>query len=164
MRNQHLRKKDGTKICEQIESSEVKSIVKSDQLVIIQMQKESKIEEIEFYNIYQDLLQNNVIVESFEIEQNQIQFRIKKSEQNKVQELLDSKYPKYLLKQKDLIKLSIVGYGITQDNVILNQVMEILQKNNIQVMNVNLTQSKIEIIVKQIENKIIEELHEKLIK
>lgn len=164
MRNQHLQKKDGTKICEQIESSEVKSIVKSDQLVIIQMQKESKIEEIEFYNIYQDLLQNNVIVESFEIEQNQIQFRIKKSEQNKVQELLDSKYPKYLLKQKDLIKLSIVGYGITQDNVILNQVMEILQKNNIQVMNVNLTQSKIEIIVKQIENKIIEELHEKLIK
>ena len=42
--------------------------------------------------------------------------------------------------------------------------MEILQKDKIQVMNVNLTQSKIEIIVKQIENKTIEKLHTKLIK
>lgn len=164
MQNQHLQTKDGTKICEQIETSEVKSIVKSDQLVIIEMQKETKIEETEFYSIYQSLLQNNVIVEAFQKEEEKIQFRIKKAEQNKVQELLDSKYPSYLLKQKDLVKLSIVGYGITQDNTILNQVIEILEKNKIQIMNINLAQSKIEIIVKQIENKTIEELHTKLIK
>ena len=164
MQNQHLQIKDGTKICEKIENSAVKSIVKSEQLVIIQMQKETEIEETEIYSIYNSLLQNNVIVEAFEKEEHKIQFRIKKAEQNKVQELLDSKYPNYKLKQKDLIKVSIVGYGITQDNIILNKVMEILQKDKIQVMNVNLTQSKIEIIVKQIENKTIEELHTKLIK
>ncbi len=164
MQNQHLQIKDGTKICEKIENSAVKSIVKSDQLVIIQMQKETEIEETEIYSIYNSLLQNNVIVEAFEKEEDKIQFRIKKAEQNKVQELLDSKYPNYKLKQKDLIKVSIVGYGITQDNIILNEVMEILQKDKVQVMNVNLTQSKIEIIVKQIENKTIEELHTKLIK
>ena len=164
MQNQHLQIKDGTKICEKIENSAVKSIVKSEQLVIIQMQKETEIEETEIYRIYNSLLQNNVIVEAFEKEEDKIQFRIKKAEQNKVQELLDSKYPNYKLKQKDLIKVSIVGYGITQDNIILNKVMEILQKDKIQVMNVNLTQSKIEIIVKQIENKTIEELHTKLIK
>lgn len=128
------------------------------------MQKETKIEETEFYRIYQSLLQNNIIVEAFEMEEDKIQFRIKKAEQNKVQELLDSKYPRYLLRQKDLVKLSIVGYGITQDNTILNQTIEILKQNKIQVMNINLTQSKIEIIVKQIENKTIEELHSKLIK
>lgn len=164
LQNQHLQIKDGTKICEKIENSAVKSIVKSEQLVIIQMQKETEIEETEIYSIYNSLLQNNVIVEAFEKEEDKIQFRIKKAEQNKVQELLDSKYPNYKLKQKDLIKVSIVGYGITQDNIILNKVMEILQKDKIQVMNVNLTQSKIEIIVKQIENKTIEELHTKLIK
>lgn len=164
MQNQHLQIKDGTKICEKIENSAVKSIVKSDQLVIIQMQKETEIEETEIYSIYNSLLQNNVIVEAFEKEEDKIQFRIKKAEQNKVQELLDSKYPNYKLKQKDLTKVSIVGYGITQDNIILNEVMEILQKDKIQVMNVNLTQSKIEIIVKQIENKTIEKLHTKLIK
>ncbi len=164
MQNQHLQIKDGTKICEKIENSAVKSIVKSEQLVIIQMQKETEIEETEIYSIYNSLLQNNVIVEAFEKEEDKIQFRIKKAEQNKVQELLDSKYPNYKLKQKDLIKVSIVGYGITQDNIILNKVMEILQKDKIQVMNVNLTQSKIEIIVKQIENKTIEKLHTKLIK
>ncbi len=164
MQNQHSQIKDGTKICEKIENSAVKSIVKSDQLVIIQMQKEAEIEETEIYSIYNSLLQNNVIVEAFEKEEDKIQFRIKKAEQNKVQELLDSKYPNYKLKQKDLTKVSIVGYGITQDNIILNEVMEILQKDKVQVMNVNLTQSKIEIIVKQIENKTIEELHTKLIK
>ncbi len=164
LQNQHLQTKDGTKICEKIENSAVKSIVKSEQLVIIEMKKQTLIEEIEIYNIYNSLLQNNVIVEAFEKEENKIQFRIKKAEQNKVQELLDSQYPSYILKQKDLIKLSIVGYGITQDNIILNEVMEILQQDKVQVMNVNLTQSKIEMIVKQIENKTIEELHEKLIK
>lgn len=128
------------------------------------MQKETKIEKTEFYRIYQSLLQNNIIVEAFEMGEDKIQFRIKKAEQNKVQELLDSKYPSYLLRQKDLVKLSIVGYGITQDNTILNQTIEILKQNKIQVMNINLTQSKIEIIVKQIENKTIEELHSKLIK
>ena len=149
MQNQLLQIKVGTKICEKIENSAVKSIVKSEQLVIIQMQKETEIEETEIYSIYNSLLQNNVIVEAFEKEEDKIQFRIKKAEQNKVQELLDSKYPNYKLKQKDLIKVSIVGYGITQDNIILNKVMEILQKDKIQVMNVNLTQSKIEIIFKK---------------
>ena len=161
MQNQHSQTKAGTKICEQIESSEVKSIVKSNQLVIIEMQK---VEEKEFYNIYQNLLQNNIIVENFQKEKQKIEFRIKKSEQNKVQELLDSSYPNYLLRQKEIEKLSIVGYGITQDNTVLNRAIKILQKHNIQITDMNLTQSKIEIIVKKIENTIIEELHEKLIK
>ncbi len=164
MQNQHSQTKAGTKICEQIESSEVKSIVKSNQLVIIEMQKEEEIEEKEFYNIYQNLLQNNIIVENFQKEKQKIEFRIKKSEQNKVQELLDSSYPNYLLRQKEIEKLSIVGYGITQDNTVLNRAIKILQKHNIQITDMNLTQSKIEIIVKKIENTIIEELHEKLIK
>ena len=86
MQNQHLQIKDGTKICEKIENSAVKSIVKSEQLVIIQMQKETEIEETEIYSIYNSLLQNNVIVEAFEKEEDKIQFRIKKAEQNKVQD------------------------------------------------------------------------------
>lgn len=154
----------GTKICQQIETSEVKSIVKNEKLVTIKMQKEEPIKEKEFYDIYQNLLQNNIIVESFQKEECHLQFRIKKSEQNKVQELLESKYSTYQMKQKDFVKLSIVGYGIIQDNQVLSQVMEILRKYKIEIININLTQAKIEILVKEIGNDIVAELHQKLIK
>lgn len=154
----------GTKICQQIETSEVKSIVKNDKLVTIKMKKEEQVKENEFYNIYQDLLQNNIIVESFQKEECYLQFRIKKAEQNKLQELLENKYSNYQIRQEGFVKLSIVGYGITQDNQVLNQVMEMLEKYEIEIMDVNLTQAKIEILVKKIGNDIVSELHRKLIK
>ena len=154
----------GTKICQQIETSEVKSIVKNDKLLTIEIEKEEVIEEDEFYNIYQDLLENNIIVESFEKEEHQIQFRIKQEEQNKVQELFEKNYKTYQLKQKDLVKLSIVGYGITQDNQVLNQVIQILKEDKIKIMDIHLTQSKIEILVEKIDDTMVEELHQQLIK
>lgn len=150
--------KGGTKICQQIESSEVKSIVKNENLIDIEIENQ------QFYDIYQCLLENNILVESFQKGEKVIEFRIKKSEYNKVIELLDSKYPTCLVKQKELMKLSIVGYGIIQDNEILNQVMKTLQQYNIEILEVNLTLAKIEILVKEIENKIVKILHEQLIK
>ena len=156
--------KGGTKICQQIESSEVKSIVKNEKLVTIEMEKEEPIAKEEFYDIYQNLLQDNIIVESFKKEECCLQFIIKRAEQNKIQELLENRYPCYQMRQKDLVKLTIVGYGIIQDNQVLNQVIEVLKKHKIEIMDINLTQAKIEILVKEIENDMIEELHQKLIK
>lgn len=156
--------KGGTKICQQIETSEVKSIVKNEKLMTIEMEKEELISKEEFYDIYENLLQNNIIVESFQREECHLQFRILKTEQNKVQELLENKYPTYQIKQKNLVKLTIVGYGIIQDNQVLNQVMEILKRKQIEIMDVSLTQAKIEILVKKIEDDVIAELHQKLIK
>ena len=73
----------GTRICKEIESSEVKSIVKNNNLVLIQMKKEAKSTRLEFYNIYNKLLQNNIFVEFFKADEI-IQFRILKIEQIKV--------------------------------------------------------------------------------
>lgn len=127
------------------------------------MEKEGLGQE-EVYHIYESLLQDNIIVESFQKQENHLQFRIKKAEQNKVQELLENKYIEYKIRQKDLVKLSIVGYGITQDNQILNQVLGILKKYEIEVMSVNLTQAKIEVLTKEIQDASIVELHQALIK
>lgn len=148
----------GTKICQKIETSEVKSIVKNENLIVIEMQSE------EFYSIYQNLLQNNILVEAFEKEGNHLRFRIRKSEQNKVIELLDSQYPTCQVKKSEQMKLSIIGYGIIQDNQVLQQIIEILKKYQIEIMDMNLTQTKIEILVKEIENSIVSEIHQKLIK
>lgn len=155
--------KSGTKICQQIETSEVKSIVKNEKLVTVEMKREQLIKKKDFYDIYQSLLQNNVIVEAFQKEDYELHFRIKKEEQNKVQELLESKYKTYQIRQKDFVKLSVIGYGITQDNQVLSEIMKILRTNEIDVLKVNLTQAKIEILVREIENNIVAQLHQKLI-
>lgn len=148
----------GTKICKQIENSEVKSIVKNENLVTVQLSTN------EFYNIYRTLLENNIIVENFQKQEKFLQFRIKKSEQNKVIDLLDSNYPSCKIRLLDWVKLTIVGYGIIQDNEILMQVLEILQHFNIDIMDICLSQAKIEILVKEIDNEIVKKIHEKLIK
>ena len=153
--------KGGTTICQKIESTEVKSIVKNDKLIEINLKT---IEHVQFIDIYQDLLNNNIITESFENKNEQIRFRVEKSEINKVLELLEKNYPNSVITQKNIVKLSIVGYGITQDNTILNKVIGNLKTHNIEIKDINLTQSKIEVIVTDIDNKVLEELHKELIK
>jgi len=156
--------KGGTKICQQIEEAKVKSIIKNEQLETVKMQKQEPIEEKEFYAIYENLLKSNIIVESIQKKEKHIQFRIKKAERNKVQEILDNNYLNYQIQQEDIVKLSIVVYGIVQDNEVLNQVIHILKKYKIDIIDMNLTQAKIEILVKEIDNAIITQLHEKLMK
>ena len=154
----------GTRICQKIETSEIKSIVKNEKLVIVEMKKRQPMKQEEIYDVYENLLQHNIIVEAFQKEETQLQFRMNKVQQNKVQELLEKRYSIYDIKQKDVVKLSIIGYGIIQDNQVLNQVMGILKKYQVEILDINLTQAKIEILVKEIENEVIEKLHRKLIK
>ena len=109
-------------------------------------------------------MNNNIIAESFDNKNEQIRFRVEKADINKVLELLEKNYPNSVLTQKNIVKLSIIGYGITQDNTILNKVIERLKIYNIEIKDINLTQSKIEVIVTDIDNKVLEELHKELIK
>lgn len=153
----------GTKICEKIESTQIKSITKNEKLVMITMKKEQNISEKELYDIYETLLQHNILLESFKKEENRITFRAEKAEQNKVQELLDRKYPDYQIMQEEFVKLSIVGYGVIQDNKVLSQTIAILKKHNIEIMDIYLTQAQIQILAKEIKKEVIEELHQKLI-
>ena len=155
----------GTKICKEIESTEIKSIVKNEKLILIKMKANKPKTEIEILKFYQDLLQHNIIIENFKNEENiNIQFRIDKSEQNKVLELIETKYGDFELIQEGIVKLSIVGYGIIQDNKVLSKIINIFEKYKIGILDINLTQAKIEIITREIENRIIEELHKELIK
>lgn len=152
--------KGGTSICKRIETTEVKSIVKNEKLIKLQIELSDYKQSL---NIYQELLKNNIISESFENKDNKIQIIVAETEKNKIFELLERKYPDTKVMQSNIIKLSIVGYGITQDNIILNKIITKLRKYKIDIENINLTQSKIEIIVKEIENFILEELHRELI-
>lgn len=155
----------GTKICKEIETAEVKSIVKNENLLLIKMKKQNAIGNEDSFKIYQNLLEHNLMVEAFQNKDNlEVEFRIQKSEQNKVQELLDEKYLDYDIIQMGVTKLSIVGYGVTQDNKILTKLIYILRQNNVELLGINLSQLKIEILAKNIENNILEEIHQEFIK
>lgn len=155
-----------TKICQAIETSEVKSIVKNDRLIQIEMKKNKEISSIEVLKIYQTLLANNIVTEDYKKkESNTLSFRIQKVEQNKIHKILENECADYDTNQKDIVKLTIVGYGITQDNTVLNQIISVLKEYELAIEDINLTQSKIEIIVdSDVDNSIIEEMHKKLIK
>lgn len=151
----------GTRICKEIENTEVKSIVKNEKLIYIELEN---IENINRIDVYQNLLENNIIPENFAIKEKKLNFIINKAEENKVLELLERIHPESRISQKNIVKLSIVGYGIIQDNTILNKVISVLKNNNIEVEDIKLTQAKIEMIVKNIEKSVLEELHKELIK
>ena len=151
----------GTRVCREIEGTEVKSIVRNDKLLQVNLEFKDKVEEI---MVYQELLNANVIVESFNANENFIKFIIKKVEETKVLELIERKFPECKLERKELVKLAIVGYGIIQDNTILNKIIKVLKKNKIEIENINLTQSKIEIIAKELEENVLKVLHKELIK
>lgn len=151
----------GTTICQKIETTEVKSIVKNEKLIEIEIEIKDCRHSID---IYQELLKNNIIPEFFENKENKIKIRIAETEKNKIFELLEREYPDTKVAQSNIVKLSIVGYGITQDNIILNKIIAKLKDYKIDIKDISLTQAKIEIIVKEIENFILEELHTELIK
>lgn len=156
--------KGGTRVCKGIETREVKSIVKNDGLITVIMNQKTGVTSEEGYKVYKTLLENNIIVEWFEKDSDSFKFRIKKAELNKIQKLLDSKFSKYQIELESFVKLSIIGYGIIQDNVILNQTMDLLKEYDVEVIKVSLNQSKIEIVVDDITSETIDLLHKKLIR
>ena len=155
---------EGTKVQKKIEGSEVKSLVKNEKLILIRMndEKEDKVDNDTIYAVYNKLLEANVIVENFRAN-GSLKFRIKESDLNKVRDILEKNFENYKIAQEKIAKITIVGYGITKDNVILKKVMDILEDNNITLYDINLTQAKIEILTNEVGNDVMEELHRTLI-
>ena len=81
----------------------------------------------------------------------------------KVFKISETTLTRWINKEKEG-KLGEVGYGIIQDNKVLSKIINIFEKYKIGMLELNLTQAKIEIITREIENRIIEELHKELIK
>ena len=145
---------EGTTITKEIEDNSIKGIIKNEDIF------KYEIETKETYKIYEELLNNNIISEKFNSEDN-IEFYIQAKDKEKLEELLNKLNLKY--KTKNIIKLSIIGYGVNEDNETLSVVIDILKNNNIEIKNITLTQSKIEIITDKLEDEVIKILHSKLI-
>ena len=152
---------EGSKVCKKIETNEIKSIVNNKNVVNIDVKIPNVVDKIE---IFKYLLENNILVNNYKNVNGEgiskVQFCANKADVNRIQKLLEDRG--YEAKIDEISKLSIVGYGVIQDNKTLENVLAILN-NKADIFDINLTQSKIEIVAKNIDDDMVNELHRKLI-
>lgn len=76
---------------------------------------------------------------------------------------LESSGVKSIIK-KDVSRISVVGYGISSRDDVLTKIIEIANKNNLEIYNIDISRTKISIVFKELVNdEILQELHDTLI-
>ena len=66
--------------------------------------------------------------------------------------------------KKDVSRISVVGFGISSRDEILNNILEIADKNSLEIFNIDISRSKISIVFKEIiKDEFLNELHRLLI-
>ena len=76
---------------------------------------------------------------------------------------LESSGVKSIVK-KEISKISVIGYGISSNDDILQKVLEIANENKLEIFNIEITRTKISIIFKEIvDDNILKQIHDVLI-
>lgn len=157
--------KSGSVIEDKIEEGIVKSIVKNDDLILINLKYESYSFKL-FNQVYNLLISNNIIpiqlinnsVSSFDVD-----FLIKSSMLNKLEKIIQDNINMFTLSLRNVSRIAVVGYGITNDNVALNKVLSIVKNFDYDIYNIDITNAKISITFKEkVQNKLLELLHNEL--
>lgn len=159
--------KPGTIIQEKIEDTKVKSIVKNDDIILVNLKYENY--SIKLFNqVHTCLLDNGIIPISFSnssIHSLDISFTMKSIYLNKFQNILETDFKMFNSTFSNITRMAIVGHGIMNDDKILREAMEILKLNKLEPINIETNESKITLTFKEkISNSILEQLHIQLIK
>lgn len=159
--------KIGSKIQNKIEDTNVKSIIKNDDITYITVNGKRK--EIKDFNILiQKLLLESISINNIENKSNVndfiISFTIKNCDLNKTKQILDRQFKECTYNIKGISRIGIVGFGIMNDKNTLEKILKIIENNKLELLHYEITETKIAIMFKEkIDNKILEELHLELI-
>ena len=158
--------KEGTIIQEKIEDIKVKSIVKNDDIILINLKYENN--SISLLNkLYNSLILNGIIPINFHNYSSHnldVRFLIKACMLNKFQHLLETDLKTFSSTFSNISKIAVIGHGIMNNDSILKQILKILELNNLEILDIEIVESKITLIFKEkISNNILEQLHQELI-
>ncbi len=156
----------GTKINNKIEESTVKSLVKNDNLFLINLKYENY--NADMLNKLQLTLLNNDIIPLTIINNStnsfNASFTIKASDLGKFQELLEKDLANFSSSFTNISRISLVGYGIMNNKNIIQKTLEILNLNSIDIFSLKLEECRLSIMTKEkVSDKILEQLHHELI-
>ena len=159
--------KPGTIINDKIEDSRVKGIVKNDDITFISARCEKYTLEL-FNKIYRTLIDNNIQVKNLINNSTyslDLCFYIKSSLFNKFAYLLESDLSMLDCTYYNVTRISIIGHGIMNNDEILIKTLDIINNNKLEILNIDVNESKIAVTLKNvIENSVLEQLHDELIK
>ena len=159
---------NGTEINDKpIEGTIIKNIVKNDKLIYVHGIAVNDSAQI-FNNIYNKFVENEIGVKNL-INNSEnyldISFTIAKDKFNKFANLLETDLQNLECTYKDITRISIIGNGIMSNNSVLKNIMKILDEEKTEVLSMEVAESKISIMFKEIiSNDILQKLHEMLIK
>ncbi len=158
---------DGTIINDKIEGGYVKNIVKNDNILYAHItSKDYSLEK--FNTIYNSFIEAELnvknLVNSSENNMLDISFTVPKAKFNKLASLLENKFPELKSSYLEITRISIIGNGIMSNNSVLNKTMNVIEKNKLDIISMEINETKIAIMFKTIiPNEILEELHKILI-
>ncbi len=158
--------KAGTIVQDKIEDTKVKSIVKNDDIIYVNMKYETYSLEL-FHQLLSLLLEHQIAVNHIQNESKHttnIFFTIKASSLSKFQNLLEEDLSSFDSSYHNVSKIAIVGHGIRNDDTIFKKVMKIVKLNQLEVYHIEVNESKIALLFTQkLPNYILEQLHKELI-
>lgn len=156
----------GTVISDNIEESNVKSIVKNDDLFLVTLKYETYSNEL-FDKLCLTLLESNISLSTLINNSSNslnISFTIKSSNLGKFQKLLENDLKMFNSIFSNISRISIVGYGIANSPDIMKNILKIFNLNKLEILSMQVDECKISIMTKEkVSNKILEQLHHELI-
>lgn len=159
--------KPGTIINDIMENTNVKSIVKNDNIMNINVKYKKYSNEL-FNKIYLTLLDKGIVITNLKNNSTNtldLSFIIKSTDFNKFNNILERELNYLECAYHNISKISIIGQGIMNDNTIIRKCIDIINLNSLYVLNQEINESKIVIIFKNnIEDYILEQFHKALIK
>lgn len=156
----------GTVICDKIEESSVKSIVKNDDLFLINLKYETYSNDM-FDKLCLTLIENGVLLNTIfnnSVNSLNISFTIKSSDILKFQKLLEKELKMFNSTFTNISRISLVGYGIANNEKVIKQILQIFNLNKLEILSIQVDECKISIMTKEkVSSKILEQLHNELI-
>ena len=156
----------GTVINNKIEESCVKSLVKNDNLFLITLKYDSFNADM-LSKLYFTLLSNGIIPSNLvnnSIKSFNISFTIKASSLGQFQELLEKELSMFSSAFTNISRISLVGYGIMNNEEIIKKTLEIFNLNSIDIFDLQLEECRLSIMTKEkVSDKLLEQLHHELI-
>ena len=151
---------EGTIVDNKIEDQKVKSLVKNDNLLTIQIEKKNN----NLLDIYGKILKCNVMPIEYIDTNNEVRILINSNELNKIEHIIKNNLEQYTVNIIPISRISIIGYGITNDNNILKKVYDEILNLKDYIRKIEVNNGKIRATFNTIiSNEILEKLHNMLV-
>lgn len=151
---------DGTVVDNKIEEHKIKSFVKDDNLISVCIHGAC----IDFTKIYKLFIDNKVTPIEFSSGCNKINALFKSSESQKLKFIIQEKLNDYNILVNTISRISIVGYGISNEEKLFKRIVSILENERHLIKSIDVNNSKVRITFNDVvSNSVLKKLHDELL-